>query len=191
VQLAAEGELAAAARQVGFPCVLKVDAASVVHKSDAGGVVLNIKDEAALKDAFKAMSDRFGAEKGASYVLMEQKPAGREVIVGATESPGLGTLVMFGLGGIFVEVMRDVMFAVAPLSRPEAREMMEGIRGYKVLQGMRGEAAVDLTATEDLLLRVGRLVDDFPAIVEMDLNPIFLYPAGTPPAAVDVRLKVK
>jgi acetyltransferase len=186
----AEGELAAAAKAIGFPCVLKVDATDVVHKSDEGGVALGIRDEGGLREAFKAMSDRFG-DKGARYVVMEHKPAGREVIVGATESPGLGSLVMFGLGGVFVEVMKDVAFAVAPLARPEARELMELIRGYKVLQGVRGEEPVDLRATEDLLLRVSRLVADFPAIAEMDLNPIFLYPEGTAPAAVDVRVRIK
>jgi len=185
-----EGDLAAAAKQVGFPCVLKVDASAVVHKSDDGGVTLGIADEAGLKEAFKAMSDRFSG-KGASYVVMEQKPAGREVIVGATESPGLGSLVMFGLGGIFVEVMKDVAFAVAPLSRPAAKEMMQLIKGYPVLTGVRGERPVDLAATEDLLLRVSRLVADFPAIAEMDLNPILLYPQGTRPTAVDVRIRIK
>ena len=185
-----EGELGAAAKQVGFPCVLKVDASTVVHKSDEGGVTLNIADEAGLREAFKAMSDRFSG-KGASYVVMEQKPSGREVIVGATESPGLGTLVMFGLGGIFVEVMKDVAFAVAPLGRPEAKELMGLIKGYKVLTGVRGEQPVDLGAAEDLLLRVSRLVADFPAIAEMDLNPVFLYPPGQAPAAVDVRVRIK
>jgi acyl-CoA synthetase (NDP forming) len=98
--------------------------------------------------------------------------------------------VMFGLGGIFVEVMKDVVVSVAPLSRPEAREMMEGIKGYPVLEGVRGEAGVDLAAVEDLLLRVSRLVADFPQIAEMDLNPILVYPSGEAPAAVDVRLKL-
>jgi acetyltransferase len=180
-------DVAAAGKKVGFPCVLKVDSTDVVHKSDEGGVELSLADEAALTAAFEEMSAKF---KGASYVVMEQKEPGREVILGATASPGLGSLVMFGLGGIFVEVMKDVMVAVAPLSRPEAREMIEGIKGYKVLAGMRGEESVDMAAVEDLILRVSRLAADFPAIAEMDLNPIFAYPEGTPPSAVDVRIKV-
>jgi acetyltransferase len=188
--IAAEGDVAAAAKKVGFPCVLKVDSAEVVHKSDEGGVQLNIKDEAGLAAAYKSMHDRFAGRR-ASYLAMEQKPVGREVIIGVTEAPGLGSLVMFGLGGIFVEVMKDVIFGVAPLSRPEAGELLRGIKGFPILEGVRGEPGVDLAAMEDLLCRVSRLAADFPAITEMDLNPIFAYPAGTAPAAVDVRLRVR
>lgn len=188
--IAADGDVAAAAKKVGFPCVLKVDSTEVVHKSDAGGVQLNIKDEAALAAAFKSMRDKFSGAK-ATFVAMEQKPVGREVIIGVTEAPGLGSLVMFGLGGIFVEVMKDVIFGVSPLSKPEADEMIRGIKGFPMLEGVRGEKGVDLKALEDLLCRVSRLAADFPSIVEMDLNPIFTYPAGTSPAAVDVRMKVR
>jgi acetyltransferase len=98
---------------------------------------------------------------------------------------------MFGLGGVFVEVMKDVDFAVAPCSRPEARELIRGIRGFPVLEGVRGEAGVDLAAVEELLIRVSKLVSDFPNVTEMDLNPVLVYPAGTTPAAVDVRLKIR
>jgi len=180
------GDLAAAAAKVGFPCVLKVDSADVVHKSDEGGVALGIEGLEQLEQAFAAMADRFD---DAAFVLQEQKPAGREVIVGAAESPGLGSLIMFGLGGVFVEVMKDVVFAVAPLSATEARTMMRGIKGFPILEGVRGEPAADLGALEDLLLRASRLAADFPAITEMDLNPIFAYPDGA--SAVDVRIKVR
>jgi len=183
-------EAVEAAGTVGFPCVLKVDSADVVHKSDEGGVALGLADAAAVEEAFSGMADRF-AGRDVTYVLMEQKPAGREVILGATESPGLGSLLMFGLGGIFVEVMKDVVFSVAPVSRPQAREMISGIKGLPLLEGVRGEAGVDLGALEDLLTRVSRLAADFPAITEMDLNPVFAYPEGTAPAAVDVRIKVR
>ena len=182
-------DLAGASGKVGFPCVLKVDSTTVVHKSDAGGVVLGITDLKALQAAFDQMHDRFSG-KSASYLVMEQKPAGREVIVGAKAAPGLGSLVMFGLGGIFVEVMKDVMVGVAPLSRPEAAELLRGIKGFALLEGMRGQAGVDLDALAELLLRAARLSADFPAIAEMDLNPIFTYPRGTPPVAVDVRIKI-
>lgn len=181
-------EVSDAAATVGFPCVLKVDSADVIHKSDEGGVVLDIADEPALTAAFTEMSASF-AGPNVSFIVQEQKPAGTEIIIGATESPGLGSLVMFGLGGIFVEVMKDVTFAVAPLSRPEAAAMMREIQGYRVLEGVRGAPACDLSAIEDLLLRVSRLAADFPSITEMDLNPILAYPDGA--AAVDVRIKVK
>jgi acetyltransferase len=183
-------ELATAAKRVGFPCVLKVDSADVIHKSDEGGVVLGLENLESLATAFAAMSDRFSG-KSADYLLQEQKPSGQEIIIGAVESPGLGTLVMFGLGGVFVEVMKDVDFAVAPCSRPEARELIRGIRGFPVLEGVRGEAGVDLAAVEELLIRVSKLVSDFPNVTEMVLNPVLVYPAGTTPAAVDVRLKIR
>lgn len=183
-----DDDLEAAASKVGFPCVLKVDSADVIHKSDEGGVILDIGDGQALSKAYGEMKDRF-AGVNPTFLLMEQKPAGTEIIIGATASPGLGSLVMFGLGGIFVEIMKDVIVAVAPLSRPEAREMMTGIKGYPVLEGARGKA-VDLAAVEDLLLRASRLAADFPSIAEMDLNPIFTYPEGTAPAAVDVRIRI-
>jgi len=188
--IACEGCLEAAAATTGFPCVLKVDAADVIHKSDAGGVVLGIADAAQLKDAFTKMRAAFPGD-GVGFLLMEQKQPGRELIMGATASPGLGNLVMFGLGGVFVEVMKDVAAAVAPLSRPEARELMGLIKGRAVLEGLRGEPGVDMDALEDLLLRIALLAANAPEIVEMDLNPVFAYPAGERPSAVDVRIKVK
>jgi acetyltransferase len=135
------------------------------------------------------MQGRF-KQQDTRFIVMEQKSEGLEVIIGATASPGLGNLVMFGLGGIFVEVMKDVIVAHTPLSKPEAREMMEGIKGYPLLEGIRGKEGIDLDAVEGLLLRVSRLAADFPGITEMDLNPIFVYPKGTMPAAVDVRIKI-
>jgi acetyltransferase len=175
-----------AAEMIGFPCVLKVDSPDVVHKSDEGGVVLGLTNGEALLQAFNAMKDKFG---DVGFLLQEQKDPGRELIVGATEAPGLGTLVMFGLGGIFVEVMKDVSFAVAPLSRPEAGELMKEIKAYPVLEGVRGEPGVDLDALTDLLCRVGRLTADYPGITEMDLNPVFAYADGV--ATVDVRMKIR
>ncbi|HLE61353.1 MAG TPA: acetate--CoA ligase family protein [Thermoanaerobaculaceae bacterium] len=182
--------LVTATAKIGFPCVLKVDSPAVIHKSNEGGVVLDIADEGTLAQAFKAMERRF-AGKNAGYIVQEQRPPGTEIIIGATESPGLGNLVMFGLGGVFVEALKDVVFAFAPLSRPEAREMVRAIRGFAVLEGVRATPGVDLAAIEDLLVRASRLVADFPSIVEMDLNPIITYPAGRAPFAVDVRLRVR
>jgi len=181
-------DLDAAATEIGYPCVLKVDSAEVIHKSDEGGVLLGIEDRDALAKAFAQLTDRFrGADT--TFILQEQIPAGREIIIGATESEGLGHLVMFGLGGVFVEVMRDVAFALAPLSRPEGRALMRQIKGFPILEGVRGEPGVDLEAIEDLLLRVSRMVADNPSITELDLNPILVAPEGA--CAVDVRLRVR
>ncbi len=184
----AEGDLGEAAARVGFPCVLKVDSTRVVHKTDEGGVVLGLADQQALESAYADLGRRF-AGTGAAFILQQQMPVGREVIVGATEAPGLGHLVMFGLGGIFVEVMKDVAFAVAPLSRPEAVTLMRAVKGFAVLEGVRGAPRADLDAVQDVLLKVSRLVTDFPAIAELDLNPILVWPRGA--CAVDVRLKVR
>jgi acetyltransferase len=182
------GDLAAAARSVGFPCVLKVDSTQVVHKSDEGGVVLGLGKLNELETAFAAMQKKF-VGVNASFVVQAQAPTGRELIIGASEAPGLGSLVMFGLGGIFVEVLKDVAFSVAPLSLPETREMMREIKGFPLLEGTRGEAGVDLAAIEDMLLRVSKLAADHPCIVEMDLNPVFARPDGA--TAVDVRIRVR
>jgi len=181
-------DLDSAAAEVGFPCVLKVDSADVIHKSDQGGVVLGIEDGEVLAKAYGDLTEHF-AGKGPTFILQEQMPAGREIIIGATESSGLGHLVMFGLGGVFVEVMRDVAFALAPLSRPEARTLMREIKGFPILEGVRGEPGADLEAVEDLLLRVSRMVAEMPSITELDLNPILVTPDGA--SAVDVRLKVR
>jgi acyl-CoA synthetase (NDP forming) len=185
--LSGSEDLETAAAAVGFPCVLKVDSAAVIHKSDEGGVVLGIENQESLAAAYAAMKGRFSGD--AAFILQEQKSAGREIIVGATESPGLGHLVMFGLGGIFVEVMEDVAFGLAPLSRPEARALMRHIKGFPILEGVRGEPGADLDAIEDLLLRVSRMVADNPSITELDLNPTLVTPDGA--CAVDVRLKVR
>lgn len=183
-----QDDLPAAAAAVGFPCVLKVDSPEVVHKSEAGGVMLGLSDESALGAAYETMRERFGA---APYVLLEQKPKGLEVIVGATEAPGLGSLVMFGLGGVFVEVLEDVAFGVAPLSPAQADELLAGIRGRPLLEGVRGQPGVDLIALRELLQRASQLAADFPEIIEMDLNPILTYPVGDAPTAVDVRIRVR
>jgi acetyltransferase len=169
--------------------VLKADGPSLVHKSEQGGVILGIQDPKELAEAFARMSSRLHGDD-VSFVVMEHKPPGREVILGAKASPGLGSLVMFGLGGVFVEVMRDVAVSVAPLTVFESQEMMKELKGYSVLQGVRGEAGVDLESLGEMLIRVSQLAADFPSILEMDLNPVLAYPAGTAPACVDVRIRI-
>jgi acetyltransferase len=169
--------------------VLKLDSPEIVHKTEAGGVVLGLGDLETVQHAYRTLRDR--APAGASFLLMEQKPAGRELIVGASAAPGLGTLVMFGLGGIFVEVMKDVVFGIAPLCATEARQMMRMIKAAPVLEGVRGAPALNLGAIEEILLRVSRLCADFPEIVELDLNPILAYPGTQSPVVVDVRLKIR
>src|SRR6185369_5815667 len=142
-----EPEAAAAARAIGFPCVLKASGKRLVHKSDVGGVVLDIRDEAGVVAAARAIRARIqAAGRGADlegFVVQRQIPPGREVLVGAFRDPRVGPIIGFGLGGKYVEALRDVVFRLLPLSRSEARELPGAIRGAKILQGLRGEPPVD------------------------------------------------
>jgi acyl-CoA synthetase (NDP forming) len=115
---------------------------------------------------------------------------GREVILGAVEDPVVGHLLMFGLGGVFVELMEDVVFRVLPVTDVDAREMVRGVKGFPLLQGYRGEPAADISALEEVLQRMGQLVGDFPEIAEMDLNPFVVLPAGRGGLAVDARIRL-
>jgi acetate---CoA ligase (ADP-forming) len=167
-----------------FPAVLKVDSADVVHKSDAGGVVMNLADEAALKSALAEMSRQF---PGAKFVVQEQCAPGTEVIIGVKREEGVGPVLMFGMGGIFVEALNDATFRLAPLSSQDAARMVKGIRAFKLLAGARGRTPADIAAIERLLIAISQLVVDLPEILEMDLNPVFVYANGA--KVVDVRIK--
>jgi len=172
--------------KVKYPVVLKVDSADVVHKSDSGGVVLNIARKAALQKAIEEMSGRF---PGAGLIVQEQCPQGREIIVGFKREKGVGPVIMFGLGGIQVEALKDVSFRMAPLSEGDAARMVRAIRSLPLLQASRGLPAADLAAIEKLLISVAQLAIDLPEIEEMDLNPAIVYPEGQGIKVVDVRIK--
>lgn len=183
-----EKELIKAAKGIGYPLVLKVDSESIVHKSDVGGVALGIKDESALLATYKKMAKKFVKHKP-GFVLQEHMAGGKEVILGSKANEGLAPTVMFGLGGVFVEVLKDVQFRLAPLSREEAVDMIQSIEGYPILEGTRGEKPVDIDATVDILLRLSELGTDFPQLDEMDLNPVLVFPRGKGAAVVDARIK--
>lgn len=189
VKVQTKDELVKQAGQMQYPLVLKVDAEEVVHKSDEGGVYLNLKDEAALTNAFDEMSKKFGKFKPA-FVVQEFRKEGKEVIIGAQANEGLGATIMFGLGGVFVEAMKDVQFRLAPLSEQDALNMISSIKGYPILEGLRGEKAVDIDMLAETLLRISQLTSDFPEICEMDLNPVFAFDAGQGVEVVDARLKI-
>ena len=184
-----EPDLAGAAAKLKYPLVLKVDAEEIVHKTDAGGVRLNIKDETELKAVYKEMTGKFTAQKPA-FIVQEYLSGGTEIIIGAKRNEGMQPTIMFGLGGIFVEVLKDVQFRLAPLSKQEARDMIVSIKGYPVLEGTRGTKAADIDRLIEILMRFSRLVSDFPEIDEMDLNPVFAFEKGKGAAVVDARLKV-
>ncbi|MGB3861206.1 MAG: acetate--CoA ligase family protein [Candidatus Aminicenantaceae bacterium] len=185
-----EKDLMKMAKKVGYPLVLKVDAESIVHKSDVGGVALGINDESTLLSAYKKMAKKFAKHKP-SFVLQEHLAGGKEVILGSKGNLDLAPTVMFGLGGVFVEVLKDVQFRLAPLSREDAMEMIQSIKGYPILEGTRGEKPVDIDAVVDILLRLSELGTDFPQLDEMDLNPVLVFPKGKGAAVVDARIKHK
>jgi acetate---CoA ligase (ADP-forming) len=185
-------DLPQAAARVGFPCVLKIDSPTIVHKAAAGGVATQLRDALELEGALAAMRGRF-PDVELPFILLEQRPAGRELIVGGRTQPGVGALLMLGLGGVLVEALRDVSFALGPLARAEARQMLRELRSFAALtaeSGAPGGAGIDDAALVEIVVRVARLLADFPQIDELDLNPVIAYPAGTASVAVDVRVKL-
>ena len=158
----------------GFPVVVKADAGSIVHKSDIGGVAVDLRDGDAVRAAAEGMAGRFGTE-GLQFFVQEYCPGGLEVIVGAKAEKGLGHLVMFGVGGIYVEVLKDVVFKLTPVTTVEAGEMLSSIRAAPLLEGVRGSAGVDREGLIGVIERLSQLVTEQPAIREMDLNPIIAY----------------
>ncbi len=177
-------------RQLGFPVVLKVASADIVHKSDAGGVKLGLRTS---KQVGKAYGDILAAihREYPQAVIQEvsvQKMArpGVEVIIGMSKDDQFGPVLMFGLGGILVEVLKDVAFRIVPLVRRDAAEMIREIKGYPLLEGYRGQEAVDVSHLEEMLLKVSEFVEKHPEIKELDLNPIFAYSQGA--VAVDARV---
>ena len=184
-------EAVRAAAEVGMPVVLKVVSRHIVHKSDVGGVIAELDSERAVHDGYKRLhlrvKERAGVEPEA--VLVQQMvPGGRETIVGATRDPKAGPLLMFGLGGIFVEVLRDVVFRAHPVTDVDAREMVRGIRAYRLLEGVRGETSVDLVALEEIIQRVSQLAGEHEAIVELDINPLVAFPDRV--VALDARVRI-
>lgn len=185
---ASASEAVAAADAVGYPVVVKVDCEEIDHKSDMGGVAVNLKDGAAVAAAVESMQERLGSFGKLGFLVQKFLPGGRELIVGATEQPGLGHLVMFGLGGIYVEVLKDVSFKIAPVTRVEAGEMLSSIKTAALLDGVRGEKGIDREAVTELIERVSQLLGDLPMIREMDLNPVMAFEKGA--FAVDGRIRI-
>jgi acyl-CoA synthetase (NDP forming) len=180
------------ADELGYPVVLKVLSPDIVHKSDVGGVALDLRDAAAVRDAFGRMMDSVRAVRPDARIdgvsVQRQAAPGVEVIVGMTKDPQFGPVIMFGLGGILVEVLRDVAFRLVPLEPRDAREMVREIKGFPVLEGVRGGPAVDMAALEMLIVDVSGFVEAHPEIEELDLNPVFAYQDGA--VAVDARIVV-
>ena len=181
------------AAQIGYPVVLKIASPDILHKTDVGGVKVGLADAEEVRDAFELMvyrAQRYLPEARIWGCLVQQMvPAGGvEVLVGMNRDPQFGPLVTFGLGGIYVETLKDVTFRIAPFSIQEAEGMLSEIRAHALLDGVRGKPPVDKEAIVEALLRVGQLVQDFPEIAEIDINPLTVYPRGQGAVAIDMRL---
>ena len=187
---ASREEAVAVSREVGYPCVLKVASRDITHKSDAGGVKVGLEDEAQVAAAYDAILASCRAARPDALIdgvtVQDMAPPGLEVIVGMATDPQFGPVLMFGLGGVWVEVLGDVSFKIAPLTRDDARAAVGEIRAARLLDGFRGSEPVDRAALEDILLRVSEFVSATPQVGEMDLNPVFAYPDGA--VAVDARV---
>ncbi len=181
-------EAVAAAEAIGYPVVVKVDCEEIDHKSDMGGVAVNLKDAATVNAAVDDMESRLGSFGKLRFFVQKFLPGGRELIIGATAERGLGHLVMFGLGGIYVEVLKDVSFKIAPVTRVEAGEMLTSIKTAALLDGVRGEKGIDRGAVINLIQRVSQLLNDLPMIQEMDMNPVMAFEKGV--YAVDGRIRI-
>ncbi|HEX6308744.1 MAG TPA: acetate--CoA ligase family protein [Longimicrobiales bacterium] len=185
-------EAAAAAHQIGLPVVLKIDSPDVVHKTDVGGVMLDIRSEDEVRSSFNVMvarvRERMPDARIEGVIVERFVKGGRETIIGVSQDPSFGPIIMFGLGGIYVEALKDVAFRVQPVSDIDAREMVRSIRGVKLLEGIRGEPGVDTGAVEEAIQRVSQLVGDHPAIAELDINPFVAFERGG--TAVDARIRI-
>ncbi|WBL35556.1 acetate--CoA ligase family protein [Tepidiforma flava] len=185
-------EAQAAADQVGYPVVLKIVSPDIAHKSDVGGVKLNLQDREAVGAAFdEVVANAQRAVPGAritGVAVQHMAPQGTEVIVGMTTDPQFGPVLMFGLGGIMVEVLKDVSFRLVPLEEKDARQMIDEIKGRPVLSGVRGQPPADIEALKQTILKVSEFVQAHPEVKELDLNPVFAYPDGA--LAVDARIVI-
>ncbi|MDD4091782.1 MAG: GNAT family N-acetyltransferase [Smithellaceae bacterium] len=183
-----EDEALALCERIGFPVAMKIVSPDIVHKSDAGGVRLNLLSAEDVRKAYRSMVETFKYQHIEGITIQRMAAPGIEAIIGVTRDPSFGPLIMFGLGGVFVEVLRDVSFRILPITEKDAAEMIEEIRGSDILKGYRGRP-VDLKSLQQLLLKISRLVDENPEIHELDLNPLFLYSEGY--IAVDARMFVR
>lgn len=197
-----EGYLAAssaraveAAQRIGYPVAMKIVSPDIVHKSDLGGVRLNLANSGAVEDAYDLMVLRMGQrapEARIEGVFVEKMlEPGLEVIIGMSRDPQFGPMLMFGLGGIFVEVMKDVTFHLAPITQEEAIQMLKSTRSYEILQGKRGRQGVDLAAIATGLQRISQLTTDFPQIAELDINPFIVREIGVEPIVADARMTLE
>lgn len=184
-----------AAEEIGYPLVMKVISPQISHKSDIGGIKFSLQNAAEVKTAYQDMMDSISKKlPDASLKGVQLQPmlsGGKEVILGMVNDPTFGPMLMFGLGGIYVEILKDIRFAIAPVDEREAIEMVTEIKTYPLLAGIRGEKPSDIDALVDIILKVSSLVCDFPEIKEFEINPMMVFEKGKGALAVDLRLILK
>jgi len=180
------------ASRIGYPVAMKIVSQEIIHKSDVGGVKINLAHATAVEDAYELMmlriQRRFPTARIDGIYIEKMAAKGREVIIGMTRDPEFGPMLMFGLGGIFVEALKDVTFHLAPITAEEAMQMLRGTRSYSLLTGVRGESAVDLESIAACLQRLSQLTTDFPEIIELDINPLIVGGIGSDAVVADARM---
>lgn len=176
--------------EIGFPVVLKISSVDITHKSDAGGVKVNLKDKVEVENAFdmimRSAREKFPDADIEGISVQGMAKSGTEIIIGMIKDAQFGPVLMFGLGGILVEVLKDVAFRIVPLEKRDASEMIKEIKGYKLLEGYRGQDPIDIPYLEDMLVKLSVFVDNTPEIKEIDMNPVFAYKDGA--VVVDARI---
>ena len=189
-----EEEAVAAAREVGFPVVMKMTSKSTSHKTDVGGVRVNIGSEEKLRaeyrDLVAKLTERGLADGLEGVIIQEMVKSSRELVCGVAADPQYGPMIMFGTGGVFVEVMKDVGFALAPLTDADAHDLVRSVKAFKLLEGARGTKPADIARVEETLLRLSQLVTDFASVCELDINPLMISDATGEAIAVDGRIKI-
>ncbi len=190
------GEAAAAAAKMGYPVVMKICGPKILHKTDVGGVRLNLTSEAEVREAYEGIVGSVRKHLGSDIeiwgvLVQKMLPKGKEIILGMTRDPVFGPLLMFGLGGIYTEALRDVAFRLAPIRENVAREMVKDIRSHRLLEGVRGEPPSDLAAVAECLMRLSQFVTENAIIAELDINPLMVYAAGKGAVAADARIILK
>lgn len=185
-----EEEAVILAEKMGYPVVLKIRSPKIIHKSDCGGVRLDLGDEASVRAAYREMVEKTAPlDPEAAVTVQPMAKKGVEVLIGVTTDRQFGPVVAFGLGGVFTEVVKDVSFRMVPVDPEEAGEMIRQIKGSRLLQGYRGAPAVDIGVLEKIISEVSRLAVAFDEIAEMDLNPVAAYPDGA--LVLDARVVLK
>jgi acyl-CoA synthetase (NDP forming) len=186
-------EAVSISQKIGFPVALKISSPDVIHKTDSGGVKLALKNVAEVKSAYAEIIKRVKQQHPNAPIhgVSVQKMArpGTEVIVGTSKDPQFGSVIMFGLGGIFIEVLKDVSFRIIPLDPKDAQEMIKEIKGYPLLQGIRGKEPANISALVEMIFKISNFIEKNPQIKELELNPIFAYGDGV--VAVDARIIIE